>query len=160
MFPAMTDSEQNIKIVTTNRKAFHDYEIITRYEAGLSLVGTEVKSLRLGKVQLADSYATVEGGEVFLHNMHISQYDMAHRENHDPTRKRRLLLTKREIGKLWTATNEKGFTIVPLKVYFKGPYAKVEIAIARGKRLYDKREAIAKRDAEREMERKLRGSGR
>lgn len=156
----MTESEQNIKIVTTNRKAFHDYEIITRYEAGLSLVGTEVKSLRLGKAQLMDAYASVENGEVFLHNMHISQYDMAHRENHDPVRKRRLLLTKREIRKLWSASNEKGFTIVPLKVYFKGPYAKVEIAVARGKRSYDKRQAIAKRDAQREMERKVRGSDR
>lgn len=156
----MAESEQNIKIVTTNRKAFHDYEIITRYEAGLSLVGTEVKSLRLGKAQLMDAYASVENGEVFLHNMHISQYDMAHRENHDPVRKRRLLLTKREIRKLWSASNEKGFTIVPLKVYFKGPYAKVEIAVARGKRTYDKRQAIAKRDAQREMERKVRGSNR
>ncbi|NMC42298.1 MAG: SsrA-binding protein SmpB [candidate division Zixibacteria bacterium] len=156
----MTESEQNIKIVTTNRKAFHDYEIITRYEAGLTLVGTEVKSLRLGKAQLMDAYASVENGEVFLHNMHISQYDMAHRENHDPVRKRRLLLTKREIRKLWSASNEKGFTIVPLKVYFKGPYAKVEIAVARGKRSYDKRQAIAKRDAQREMERKVRGSDR
>lgn len=156
----MAESEQNIKIVTTNRKAFHDYEIITRYEAGLSLVGTEVKSLRLGKAQLMDAYAVVEGGEVFLHNMHISQYDMAHRENHDPVRKRRLLLTRREIRKLWTASNEKGFTIVPLRVYFKGPYAKVEIAVARGKRSYDKRQAIAKREAQREMERKVRGSGR
>jgi SsrA-binding protein len=156
----MNESEPKIKIVTTNRKAFHDYEIITRYEAGLSLVGTEVKSLRLGKAQLMDAYATVEGGEVFLHNMHISQYDMAHQENHDPIRKRRLLLTKREISKLWVATNEKGFTIVPLKVYFKGPFAKVEIAVARGKRTYDKRQAVAKRDAEREMERKLRGSNR
>lgn len=154
----MADSEPKIKIITTNRKAFHDYEILARYEAGISLVGTEVKSLRLGKAQLADAYATVEGGEVLLHNMHISQYDMAHRENHDPTRVRRLLLTKKEIRKLWGATNEKGLTIVPLKIYFKGPYAKVEIAVARGKRSYDKREAIARREADREMGRKMRDS--
>jgi SsrA-binding protein len=152
---AMTEPEKKIKIVSTNRKAFHDYEILTRYEAGLSLVGTEVKSLRLGKVQMSDAYAVVEGGEVFLLNLHISTYDMAHRENHEPTRRRRLLLTKREIGKLWSATNEKGLTIVPLKVYFKGPFAKIEIAIARGKRQYDKREAIAAREADREMARKM-----
>ena len=150
------EPEKKIKIVTTNRKAFYEYEILTRYEAGLSLVGTEVKSLRLGKVQLSDAYAVVEGGEVFLLNMHISQYDMANQENHDPTRKRRLLLSKKEIRKLWGATNEKGFTIIPLKVYFKGPYAKVEIATARGKRQYDKRQSIAKREADREIERKMR----
>ena len=152
----MMEPEKKIKIVTTNRKAFYEYEILTRYEAGLSLVGTEVKSLRLGKVQLSDAYAVVEGGEVFLLNMHISQYDMANQENHDPTRKRRLLLSKKEIRKLWGATNEKGFTIIPLKVYFKGPYAKVEIATARGKRQYDKRQSIAKREADREIERKMR----
>ncbi|MCP4568584.1 MAG: SsrA-binding protein SmpB [FCB group bacterium] len=154
----MTELEQKIKIVTTNRKAFHEYEIITRYEAGISLVGTEVKSLRLGKVQMSDSYAVVEGGEVFLINLHISQYNMADRENHDPIRRRRLLLNKREIRKLWGATNEKGFTIIPLKVYFKGPHAKVEIATARGKRQYDKRQSIAKREADREIERKIRDS--
>jgi len=151
----MAEREGNIKIVTTNRKAFRDYEIITRYEAGLSLVGTEVKALRAGKVQMTDSYAVVDGGEVFLLNLHISQYEMANRENHDPVRKRRLLLNKKEIRKLWGATNEKGFTIIPLKIYFKGPYAKVEIATARGKRQYDKRQDVAKRDADREIARKM-----
>jgi SsrA-binding protein len=151
----MVESEKKIKIVVTNRKAFRDYEILAKYEAGIALMGSEVKSLRAGKVQLADAYATVEEGEVFLVNLHISTYEMASHETHEPTRKRRLLLNKREIRKLWGATNEKGFTIIPLKVYFKGPYAKVEIAVARGKRKYDKRQAIAKREADREIERKI-----
>ncbi len=154
----MADTERKIKVIATNRKAFHNYHIHTRYEAGLELVGTEVKSLRLGKVQMSDSYATVEDGEVYLYNMHISAYDMASRDNHDPIRKRRLLLNKREIRKLWGATNEKGYTIVPLRIYFKGPYAKVEIATARGKKAYDKRQDIARREAEREMSRKIRES--
>lgn len=151
----MAESEEKIKVVTTNRKAFHDYEIIDRYEAGLSLVGTEVKSLRLGKAQMVDAYAVVEKEEVFLVNLHISQYDMAHRENHDPIRKRRLLLNRREIRKMWTATNERGFALIPLRIYFKGAYAKVEIAVARGKRKYDKRQSIARREADREMQRKI-----
>jgi len=156
----MAESEEKIKVVTTNRKAFHDYEIIDRYEAGLSLVGTEVKSLRLGKAQMVDAYAVVEKGEVFLVNLHISQYDTAHRENHDPTRKRRLLLNRREIRKMWTATHERGFALIPLRVYFKGPYAKVEIAVTRGKRRFDKRQTIAKREANREIERKIKDSHR
>ena len=154
----MADTERKIRIIATNRKAFHNYHIHTKYEAGLELVGTEVKSLRLGKVQMSDAYASVEDGEVYLYNMHISAYDMASRENHDPIRKRRLLLNKREIRKLWGATNEKGYTIVPLRIYFKGPYAKVEIATARGKKAYDKRQDIARREAEREMSRKIRDS--
>ena len=154
----MTEPEKKIKVIATNRKAYHLYEIFTKYEAGLSLVGTEVKSLRLGKVQMSDAYATVDGGEVFLINLHISTYDMAHRENHDPTRKRRLLLNKREIRKLWGATNEKGYTIIPLRIYFKGKNAKIEIATARGKKAYDKRQSIAKREANREIARKIRDS--
>jgi SsrA-binding protein len=150
--------ERSIKVIATNRKAHFEYEILTRFEAGLSLVGTEVKSLRLGKIQMADAYVDIQNGQAFLLNLHISQYDMAHQENHEPTRKRRLLLNKREIRKLWNALNEKGLTIVPLKVYFKGPYAKVEIAMAKGKKKYDKREAIARREADREMARKIRGS--
>lgn len=151
----MSETEKNIKIIATNRKAFYEYEILKKYEAGMSLMGSEVKSLRNGKVQLSDCYATVENGEVYLLNLHISQYDMAHAENHEPTRKRKLLLNKREIGKLWSAVNEKGCTIVLLKLYFKGPYAKVEIASARGKRQYDKRQSIARRDADREIARKM-----
>jgi len=154
-FHAMAESERNIRIIANNRKAFHEFEIHTRYEAGLSLVGTEVKSLRQGKVQMSDAYAMVENGEVFLVNLHISAYEMGGHDNHDPVRKRRLLLNKREIRKLWSATNEKGFTIVPLKIYFKGPYVKVEIATARGKKSYDKRQAISRREADREMARKI-----
>ena len=151
----MVESEKKIKIVVTNRKAFRDYEILAKFEAGLSLLGSEVKSLRAGKVQMADAYAVVDGGEVFLVNLHISTYEMATHVTHEPTRKRRLLLNKREIRKLWGATNEKGFTIIPLRIYFKGPYAKVEIATARGKRKYDKRQDIARREADREIERKI-----
>jgi SsrA-binding protein len=154
----MAEPEKKIKVIANNRKAFHNYHIHTKYEAGIELVGTEVKSLRLGKIQMSDAYASVENGEVFLHNLHISAYDMASRENHDPTRTRRLLLNKREIRKLWSATNEKGYTIVPLRIYFKGPYAKIEIAVARGKRAYDKRQDIARKEAEREIARKMRES--
>ncbi len=150
--------ERKIKVVATNRKANFEYEIFTRYEAGISLVGTEVKSMRLGKIQMADAYVDIDGSDAFIVNLHISQYDMAHSENHDPTRKRRLLLNKREIAKLRNAMNEKGFTVIPLKVYFNGPYAKLEIATAKGKKKYDKREAIAKRDADREIARRLRGN--
>jgi len=154
----MTEPEKKIKVVATNRKAFHNYHIHAKYEAGIELVGTEVKSLRQGRIQMSDAYASVENGEVFLHNLHISAYDMASRENHDPIRTRRLLLNKREIRKLWGATNEKGYTIVPLRIYFKGPYAKIEIAVARGKREYDKRQDISRREAEREIARKIRES--
>lgn len=154
----MTEPEKKIKVIATNRKAFHNYHIHAKYEAGIELVGTEVKSLRLGKIQMSDAYALVEDGQVFLYNLHISAYDMASRDNHDPTRTRRLLLNKREIRKLWGATNEKGFTIVPLRIYFKGPYAKVEIAVARGKKAYDKRQDIARKEAEREIARKMRES--
>ncbi len=152
----MTELEKKIKVVTTNRKAFHEYHISDRYEAGLSLVGTEVKALRLGKVQMGDAYVTIENDEAFLLNLHISQYAMSHYENHEPTRKRRLLLNKKEIRKLLRATNEKGYTIVPIKVYFKGAYAKVEIGLARGKRQYDKRQSIAKRESDRDIARKIR----
>lgn len=157
-FQAMPDSEKKIKVISRNRKAFYEYEILGKFEAGLSLLGSEVKSLRLGKVQMSDSYGIVEGGEVFLVKLHISPYEMADKEGHEPTRRRRLLLNKREIRKLWGAINERGYTIVPLRIYFKGPYAKVEIGIARGKRKYDKRQTVARREADREMERKIRRS--
>jgi len=152
---AMTEQEKKIQVVTTNRKAFHNYHIVERFEAGLSLVGTEVKSIRAGKVQMADAYAEVDEGEVFLVNLHISQYAQSSCDPHDPIRRRRLLLNKREIRRLWRGASEKGFTIVPLRVYFKGAYAKVEIALAQGKRQYDKRESIAKREAERDIARRM-----
>ncbi|MCK5126604.1 MAG: SsrA-binding protein SmpB [candidate division Zixibacteria bacterium] len=156
----MNELEKKIKVITTNRKAFHEYYISDRFEAGLSLVGTEVKSLRDGKVQMSDAYVVIENGEAFLVNLHINQYKMSHLDNHEPARKRRLLLNKREIGKLRRASLEKGYTIVPLKIYFKGPYAKVEIGMARGKRQYDKRESIAKRESDRDIARKMRDRNR
>ena len=145
--------DPNIKPVTRNRKAWHNYQILETIEAGMVLVGTEVKALRLGKCNLGDAYARLEKGEVFLENMHISPYDPGHRFNHDPRRTRKLLLNRREIRRLIGKIQEKGLTLVPLRVYFKGRHAKVELALARGKRLYDKREAIARRESDRELRR-------
>ena len=146
-----TDSGE--KIIATNKKAFHDYFVLEKLEAGLCLTGTEVKSSREGRVNLKDSYAAVKGGEAYLLNCHISPYSHGNRENHDPTRARKLLLHRKEIRYLWSQVRQKGVTIVPLRVYLKEGRAKVEIALAKGKKLYDKRETIAKRDAEREIER-------
>ncbi len=157
--PGESQREQ-IRIVAENRKARHDYFIDETYEAGISLLGTEVKSLRAGKVNLRDSYADVANDEVFIHNMHISPYDKGNRFNHDPKRRRKLLLHRQEIKRLLGQTTQKGFTLIPLRVYFKGARAKVEVALARGKRLYDKREELAKRDADREIARELRSRGR
>jgi len=149
-----------IRIVAENRKARHDYFIDETYEAGISLVGTEVKSMRAGKVNLRDSYADVSNNEVFVHHMHISPYDPGSRFNHDPERPRKLLLHRQEIKRLLGQTTQKGYTLVPLRVYFKRGRVKVEVALARGKKLYDKREEIAKRDADREIARELRGRER
>lgn len=142
------------KVVATNRKARHDYHIEETYEAGLVLTGTEVKSIRQGRLNLKDSFARVEDGEVFLYNMHVSPYSHGNRWNHEPTRTRKLLLHKGEIRRLVGKVQQQGLTLVPLRVYFtpKGR-AKVEIALARGKKLWDKRRDIAKRDARREAER-------
>lgn len=148
---------KGIKVVTENRKARHDYFIEETYEAGIALTGTEVKSLRLGRANLQDSFARVENGEVFLYNMHISPYDQGNRFNHDPKRVRKLLMHKSEIRRLIGKTQEKGLTLVPLKVYFNPRgLAKLELALARGKKLYDKRDAMAERDAKREMAKALR----
>jgi SsrA-binding protein len=147
--------EKMIKVVVQNRKARHDYEILQTYEAGIVLVGTEVKSLREGKTQLKDSYAMIEDGELYLYNMHISAYDQGNIFNHDPTRKRKLLMHRQELRKLYARSVERGLTLVPLKVYFKGKVAKIELALVRGKKLYDKRQSIGKRDADREIERRL-----
>lgn len=143
----------SIKIVTQNRKARHDYLVLDRWEAGIVLQGTEVKSLREGKANLKDSYARVDRGEVILHQFHISPYEKGSYSNHAPLRPRKLLLHKKEIRKLQGRVEGKGLTLVPLKVYFKGGKAKVELALARGKKQYDKRAAIAKRDSDRETER-------
>ncbi|MGK9475865.1 SsrA-binding protein SmpB [Melioribacter sp. OK-6-Me] len=143
------------KNITVNRKAQHDYFIKERFEAGIVLVGTEVKALRQNKASLVDSYATVIDDEVWLINANISHYDQGSYNNHDPLRKRKLLLKKSEIRKLKKAVSEKGNTLVPLRLYFKNGKVKVELAIATGKRKYDKREDIAKREVKRELERKL-----
>lgn len=144
------------KIVCTNKKARHDYSIEETYEAGMVLTGTEVKSLRNGRANLKDSYARVADGEVFLISCHISPYEMGGYSNHEPERARKLLLHKREIKRLTGKTVEKGLTLVPMKIYFKRGRAKVEIALARGKRAYDKREVMKRRTADREMERAIR----
>ena len=146
-------STNHIKIITENRKARHNYFIEETYEAGMVLLGTEVKSLRLGRVHLKDSYARINKGEVFVHQMHIGAYPFAYYGNHDPLRKRKLLLHRYEIKKLYGKANEKGFSLIPLKIYFQNGKAKLTLAIARGKRKYDKREAIRRRDEQRDLER-------
>jgi SsrA-binding protein len=148
----MNDTQKNI---TVNRKARHEYTILQTFEAGIVLHGTEVKSLRQGKASLSDSYAVIENGEVWLLNAHINEYEQGNINNHDPLRKRKLLLNKNEIRKLIRAVDEKGNTLIPLRMYFTRGKAKVELAIAKGKKVYDKRHDIAKRDAEREYQRKI-----
>ena len=145
--------DSHIKIVTENRKARYEYFIIDEYEAGIVLLGTEVKSLRLGSVNLKDSYARIKKGEVYIHQMHIGAYPFAYYDNHDPLRKRKLLLHRKEIKKLYGKVNEKGFSLIPLKVYFLDGKAKITIAIAKGKRKYDKRDSIRRRDQDRDLER-------
>ena len=152
----MTEEPKKERTIVTNRKAFHDYEILDRREVGIELQGSEVKSLRMGKVNLSDSYASVEDGEVILFNLHISPYEMATQGGHDPLRARRLLLHKREIRRLFTATEEKGFTLIPLRIYFKGSNIKIELAIARGRKSYDKREKKAEKEANRAIKRAMR----
>lgn len=141
------------KILATNRKAYHDYFIEERIEAGISLLGSEVKSIRQGRVNLQDSFARVENGELWLHHMHISPYEQANLFNHDPLRKRKILLHKTQISRLTSKTQEKGFTLVPLRLYLQKSYIKVELGLCKGKKLYDKREAIAEKTAKREIER-------
>jgi SsrA-binding protein len=155
MAKAGSPGKEGMKVVATNRKARHDYEILESFEAGLSLLGSEVKSLRDGKATLKDAYATAARGGVILHNMHIAPYEKTGFTGHEPERPRRLLLHDREIRKLIVMTDEKGLTLIPLRLYFKGKYAKVELAVARGKRMYDKRAAIAERETKRDMEREF-----
>lgn len=150
------DKDTSGKIVATNRKAFHDYFIEDKFEAGIVLQGTEVKSLRDGRVNLQDSYASVRDAEVFLHNCHISPYSHGNIMNHDPTRVRKLLLHKTEINKLMGKTQQRGLTLIPLRIYFsKRGHAKVELGLAKGKKLYDRRESIKAREAGREVERAI-----
>ena len=143
--------KKGTNVLATNRKARHEYFIEDTIEAGLVLTGTEVKSIRQGKVNVKESYASIDGGEVFINNMHISPYEQGNIYNVDPIRKRKLLLHRREIRKLMVAITQKGYTLVPLSVYIKDGLVKVELATARGKKLYDKREDIAKKDAERRI---------
>lgn len=144
-----------IKVIATNRKAGFEYFLLDHYEAGISLQGTEIKSIRAGMVSLAEAYVEVDDHRAVLINAHIAPYDPASRFNHDPLRPRQLLLHKKEIRELYTAVRQKGVTIVPTRIYLKDGRAKVEIAIAKGKKLYDKREEIAKRDSEREINREI-----
>lgn len=146
-------SEGEVKQVATNRKAYHDYFLEDSYEAGIALTGTEIKSVRAAQVNLRDGFVLLRNGEAWLVNVHISPYDFGNRENHEPRRERRLLLHRREIRKLQGKVSERGWTIVPLRMYIKNGRAKLEIALVRGKRLYDKKDAIAERDANRELRR-------
>lgn len=148
-------SREDIKIVASNRRARHEYFIEDTIEAGIVLKGTEVKSIRAGRVNVQESYAMVEDGEVFIHNMHISPYEQGNIHNVDPTRSRKLLLHKREIRRLEAQVMQRGYTLVPLAVYIKNGLVKVELALGKGKKLYDKREDIAKRDAMRRIERQM-----
>ena len=148
--------EAGIKIAAENRKARHDYHIHETYEAGIALTGTEVKSLRAGKANLKDAYARIDNAEIMLHNMHISPYEQGNRFNHEPLRTRKLLMHRYEINKLIGKTKEKGYTLVPLKLYFTRGRVKVELGLASGKHTYDKRQDLAARDAKRDMERTLR----
>ena len=141
------------KVAASNKKAFHEYTILEKYNTGIVLTGTEIKSIRAGKVNLKDSFAKIEKGEVWLYKMHISPYEMGNIYNHDPERKRKLLLTKTEIRKLTEKMKGTGETLVPLKMYISGGWAKVEIGIAKGKKLHDKREDIAQKDIKRDMDR-------
>ncbi len=151
---------ESIKVVATNRKAYHDYHIEETQEAGIVLTGTEIKSVRAGSVNLRDSYAQVKNGEMWLMNVHIAPYEPASRENADPYRDRKLLLHRKEIMRLLGRVQEKGLTLIPLRMYLKHRRAKVELGLARGKKMYDKRAAISKRDSDREMQRAVKSRTR
>ena len=148
------------RMVANNKKAYHDYFIEDKYEAGVALAGTEVKSLRMGKCSIKESFVKIERGEVFIYGMHISPYEKGNIFNKDPLRVKKLLLQREEIRKMERKIAEKGLTLVPLQVYFKGSLVKVEIAVARGKKLYDKRQDIAKKDQKREAQRELKEKSR
>ena len=148
------------KLICNNKKAYHDYFIEEKFEAGMVLRGTEVKSLRNGKANLNDSFALIKNGEAFLHNLHISPYDYGNRENHDPDRMRKLLLHKNEIVKLYAKIREQGYSFIPLRIYFKDGLVKVELGMAKGKKLYDKREDMKEKDHKRDMAQALKQRGR
>ena len=150
--------DRSTKLVANNKKAYHDYFIEDTYEAGISLAGTEVKSLRLGQCSIKESFIRIENGEVYIYRMHINPYEKGNIFNKDPLRTRKLLMHKYEINKLIGKAQEKGYTMVPLKVYFKNSLVKVEVGLAKGKKLYDKRESIAKHDQQREIAREFKNS--
>lgn len=156
----MAKQKEERKLVANNKKAYHDYFIDETYEAGVALHGTEVKSLRMGKCSIKESFIRIENGEVFVYGMHVSPYEKGNIFNKDPLRVKKLLMHKYEINKLAGRVEEKGYTLVPLQVYFKEGRVKVEIGLARGKKLYDKREDIAKKDARREIEREFKANNR
>ena len=143
------------KVISTNRKAFHDFHIFDKFIAGIALTGTEIKSIRKGMLNLKDSFAKIEDGEVFLYNMHISPYEQGNRHNHQPERVRKLLLNKKEIMKMVGKIKKEGYSIVPLELFLSHGFAKLEIGLAKGKKLYDKREAIAKKSQDRDIARQI-----
>lgn len=147
---------EKIKVLAENRKARHEYFVEDRYEAGIILTGTEIKSIRAGRVNLKDSYAEIKNGEIWLVQMHISPYEQGNRFNHDPLRKRKLLLNRTEIARLSSRVQQQGMTLIPLKIYLKHGLAKIDLGLCKGKKTYDKRDDIAKRDAQRDVERALR----
>ena len=151
---------ESIKIVAKNSKAFHDYFIEDRYETGIALAGTEVKSIRQGNVNLKDSFCIIKDGEISVLGMHISPYEKGNIFNKDPRRTRKLLMHKREIMRLFGKIKQDGYSLVPLSIYFKGPHVKLEIGLARGKKLYDKRDSAAKKDAKREIDRAMKSRNR
>lgn len=147
--------DRPVRVVTDNRRAFHEYHILERYDAGMVLMGTEVKSLRMGKVNLTDAFARIEDGEVWVYSMHVAPYTHGNIYNVDPMRRRKVLLKKMEISRLLGKTREKGLTLIPLKLYFEGDWAKIEIGLAKGKNLHDKRDALSKKEAQRDVQREL-----
>jgi len=151
----MSEIKRSVKLISQNKKAYHDYFITETFQAGIELCGTEVKSLRQGKCNLKDSFVRIENGEAYINNMHISPYEQGNMFNRDPKRKRRLLLHKYEINRLAGAVTRQGLTVVPIKIYFYGSLVKLDIALAKGKKLYDKRADIAKKDARREAEKEF-----
>jgi len=146
----------NDKVISTNKKASHEYFLLDKYEAGLVLQGSEIKSIRAGQVSIKEAYVKITGDEAWLVNAHIAPYDPASKQNHDPKRDRKLLLNRKEIDKIWDLVRQKGVTVVPVRLYLSNGKAKLEIAVAKGKHNYDKRQDLAKRDAQREIERSLR----
>ncbi|MGI6361216.1 MAG: SsrA-binding protein SmpB [Bacillota bacterium] len=149
----MNMGQEQIKIISENRKARHEYHFLETFEAGIELKGTEVKSLRNAKVSIQEAYARIERGEVYIYNMHIAPYEMGNRFNHEPKRPRRLLLHKAEIRRIYAKVREKGFTLIPVKIYFVRGLAKLELALAQGKKLYDKRHDLAEKEAKRDIQR-------